>query len=84
MAATDVDTVKRNSRLRLVQATELGYLGISFNIANGDKAKTPLGQDARVRRAIELAIDRDAINRWSSTACSRPATSGCRRKARGT
>ena len=62
VAATDVDTVKRNSRLRLVQATELGYLGISFNIANGDKAKTPLGQDARVRRAVELAIDRDAIN----------------------
>ncbi len=62
VAATDVDAVKKNNRLRLVQATELGYLGLSFNIANGEQAKTPLGQDARVRRAIELAIDRDAIN----------------------
>ncbi|WP_374447754.1 ABC transporter substrate-binding protein [Stella sp.] len=62
VAATDVDAVKSNPRLQLVQATELGYMGLSFNVANGDRAKTPLGQDARVRRAIELAIDRDAIN----------------------
>lgn len=62
VAATDVEAVKKNNRLRLVQATELGYLGLSFNIANGDRAKTPLGQDPRVRRAIELAIDRDILN----------------------
>ncbi|MGE0715757.1 MAG: ABC transporter substrate-binding protein [Alphaproteobacteria bacterium] len=62
VAATDVDTVKKNSRLRLAQVTELGYLGISFNIANGEKANTPLGKDPRVRQAIEAAIDREAIN----------------------
>jgi len=62
VAATDVDTVKRNSRLKLESATELGYLGMSFNTGNGDKAKTPLGQDPRVRQALELAIDREAIN----------------------
>jgi peptide/nickel transport system substrate-binding protein len=62
VAATDVDAIKSNSKLKLVQATELGYLGLSFNIANGEQAKTPLGQDKRVRQAIELAIDRDVIN----------------------
>ena len=30
--------------------------------ANGDKAKNPLGQNAKVRQALELAIDREAIN----------------------
>ena len=32
------------------------------NVANGPKADNPLGKDARVRRAFELAIDREAIN----------------------
>ena len=62
VAATDVDAVKKNSRLKLASITELGYLGLSFNIANGEKAKTPLAQDKRVRQAIELLIDREALN----------------------
>ncbi|MCC7271130.1 MAG: ABC transporter substrate-binding protein [Alphaproteobacteria bacterium] len=62
VAATDVDTVRKNSRLHLAQVTELGYLGITFNIANGDKAKTPLARDPRVRQAIAAAIDREALN----------------------
>ena len=41
---------------------ELGYQGITINVANGEMAKNPLGQDARVRQAFELSIDRDAIN----------------------
>ncbi len=41
---------------------DLSYEGITINIANGEKAKNPLGVHAKVRRALELSLDRDAIN----------------------
>jgi peptide/nickel transport system substrate-binding protein len=59
----DVPAVRRNNRLRISVSDELGYQSITFNVGNGPRAQTPLGQDARVRAAFELAIDRDAINR---------------------
>lgn len=59
--ATDIATVKRDPKLRLAAITELGYQGITMNVGNGPRSKTPFGQDARVRRAFELAIDRQAI-----------------------
>lgn len=59
----DVPAVRRNNRLRVSVSDELGYQSITFNIGNGPRAQTPLGQDARVRAAFELAIDRDALNR---------------------
>jgi peptide/nickel transport system substrate-binding protein len=62
LLATDIGEVKKDSKLRLVTGTELGYQGVTINVANGEKANTPLGKDARVRRALELALDRDAIN----------------------
>jgi peptide/nickel transport system substrate-binding protein len=62
LLATDVAEVRKDSRLRLATGTELGYQGITMNVANGEKANGPLGKDVRVRRALELAIDRDAIN----------------------
>jgi peptide/nickel transport system substrate-binding protein len=31
-------------------------------VANGDKSKNPLGQHAKLRQALSLAIDREAIN----------------------
>jgi peptide/nickel transport system substrate-binding protein len=61
VATTDVEAVKKDARLKLVFSDELGYQGITLNIANGTRAQTPLGQDARVRRAFELAIDREAV-----------------------
>jgi len=62
VAATDLDTVRKDARLKLSTITGLGYTGITINLANGERSKTPLGQDARVRQALELSIDRDAIN----------------------
>ena len=59
----DVPAVRRNNRLRISVSDELGYQSIQFNIGNGARAQTPLGQNARVREAFELAIDRDALNR---------------------
>jgi peptide/nickel transport system substrate-binding protein len=54
--------VREDSKLKLSKAVSLGYLGLSMNLANGPKADNPLGKDKRVRQALELSIDRDAIN----------------------
>ena len=62
LLATDVGEVKKDAKLRLATGTELGYQGITMNIANGEKANTPFGKNPKVRQAFELAIDRDAIN----------------------
>jgi len=59
--ATDLKDVRADARLKVATAIELGYQGITLNIGK-DKAKGPLGQSAKVRQALDLAIDRDAIN----------------------
>jgi peptide/nickel transport system substrate-binding protein len=60
--ATDIKEIRSNPRLRLATVVELGYQGLTINIGKGEPAKGPLGQDARVRQALEAAIDREAIN----------------------
>src|SRR5919107_1637395 len=60
--ATDLKEIRAAGNLRVATTTELGYQGITINIANGDAAKNPLGQDARVRQAFNAAIDREALN----------------------
>jgi peptide/nickel transport system substrate-binding protein len=62
MEPDDIRTIQRNRNLRAVAVDELGYQGLTINVANGERANTPLGRDARVRRAFELAIDRAAVN----------------------
>jgi peptide/nickel transport system substrate-binding protein len=59
---TDSAAIRRNPRLKLVGGDELGYNGLTLNVGNGERAKTPLGQNAKVREALELSIDREVIN----------------------
>lgn len=61
LLATDVKEVKSDARLKLASALELGYQGMTINVANGDKAKNPLGQNPKVRQALSYAIDREAL-----------------------
>lgn len=63
IAPTDVADVRQDSHLRIASSPSLGYALIEFNVAHGPAANTPLGRDARVRRAFSLAIDREAINK---------------------
>lgn len=58
---TDVAAVKANPKLKLAIGDGLGYTGINFNVNNGPASKTLIGQNALVRRAFELAIDRKAL-----------------------
>src|SRR3954471_16057657 len=61
LLATDIKAVQSDSKLKLSSAIELGYQGVTLNIGK-DKAKGPLSQSAKVRQALDLAIDREAIN----------------------
>ena len=60
--ATDIKDVRADSKLKLATALELGYQGLDINVGNGAQAKNPLGQSAKVRQALNLAIDREALN----------------------
>src|SRR5215475_2272257 len=60
--ATDIKTVREAPRLKLSKAVSLGFFGVMLNLGNGAKADNPLGKDARVRQALELSIDREALN----------------------
>src|SRR6201991_5057189 len=59
--ATDIKDVRADPKLVLSTAPELGYLGLTMNIAN-DKSKGPLSQSEKVRQALDLSIDREALN----------------------
>ncbi|HZN74258.1 MAG TPA: ABC transporter substrate-binding protein [Micromonosporaceae bacterium] len=74
VAATDVDALKADTNLRLFESDSLGYQGITVNLGNvngvgkpparlASPYAGPLATDARVRRALEMSIDREAINR---------------------
>jgi peptide/nickel transport system substrate-binding protein len=59
--ATDMKAVQADPKLKLSSAIELGYQGVTLNIGK-DKTKGPLSQSAKVRQALDLSIDREAIN----------------------
>src|SRR6201992_244989 len=59
--ATDIKDVRSDPKLVLSTAPELGYLGLTINIAN-DKNKGPLSQSEKVRQALDLSVDREALN----------------------
>jgi peptide/nickel transport system substrate-binding protein len=69
--ATDINDVRADSRLKLSTVIELGYQGITLNIGH-DKAKGPLSQSAKVRQALDLSLDRDAINQVVFNGESKP------------
>ncbi len=60
--ATDLKTVREDPKLTLSKAVSLGWFGLLINVDNGPKSNNPLGKDPRVRRAFDLAIDREALN----------------------
>jgi peptide/nickel transport system substrate-binding protein len=58
---TDTAAVKADPKLRLAVFDALGNFGITNNLDNGPRAKTPYGENALVRQAFSEAIDREAL-----------------------
>src|SRR5262249_48891836 len=56
--------------LRTIKSTSIGYQGLTINIGNRngigkpyDSVGTPLAKSSELRRAFELALDRELINK---------------------
>jgi peptide/nickel transport system substrate-binding protein len=61
--ATDMKEIKADPKLKLASQIEIGYQGITLNVGSGEMGKNgPFGKDPRVQQALELSIDRDALN----------------------
>jgi peptide/nickel transport system substrate-binding protein len=61
--ATDLKEIRADPKLKLAAQIEIGYQGLTLNLANGDAGKNgPFGKDPRVRQALEAAIDRKALS----------------------
>jgi peptide/nickel transport system substrate-binding protein len=62
LAATDATSVKSDAKLNYAEAVGIGYQAMTVNVGNGERAKNPFGEDARLRQAFSLAVDREALN----------------------
>src|SRR5205814_8512206 len=66
---TDAASLKKEGRFEVSSVTGLGYTGITINGHNKTgkfnppgELGTPLANDPRVREALDLSIDREALN----------------------
>ena len=62
VAPTDAPAIRSDANLKLFESPSLGYYSLLINTANGPAAKTPLGENPKVREAFEAAIDRKVLN----------------------
>ncbi len=60
--AADVAALKADPKFRLANGASLQYAGITINLANGAGVNPALAKSAALRQALDLAIDRQAIN----------------------
>jgi peptide/nickel transport system substrate-binding protein len=59
---TDLKQLTEDKRVKLVASTALAYSTLSINLSHGPRAtQSVLSRDARVREALELALDRQAL-----------------------
>jgi peptide/nickel transport system substrate-binding protein len=68
VSTQDVDNLRKDSSLTVLQSPSLGYQGITINVGNVDGVGTPpkpinrpIAKDAKVRQALDYAIDRKAL-----------------------
>jgi len=62
VSPVDLAAIKENAALATASIVELGYQALLINVNRGAGAENPLGRDARLREALDLAIDRAALN----------------------
>ncbi|MCQ0971116.1 ABC transporter substrate-binding protein [Paracoccus sp. TK19116] len=73
LAATDIPQVESTAGISFQSITGLGYQGMTFNENNGTEEGDPI-TDPKVREAIDLAIDRNAINQVVFNGVQSPAS----------
>jgi peptide/nickel transport system substrate-binding protein len=68
VSTQDVDSLRKDSSVTVLQSPSLGYQGITINVGNVDGVgkppkpiDRPIAKDAKVRQAFEYAIDRKAL-----------------------
>jgi peptide/nickel transport system substrate-binding protein len=62
VAPSDMEKILAEKKLKTSRITEIGYQGITVNLAKSDKAKTSvLARDQRIREAFELSLDRQGL-----------------------
>jgi peptide/nickel transport system substrate-binding protein len=68
--ATDIPRLRGDSSLKIEDISAISYEGISINISNADgvskpagPVNTPLAKSPDLRKAFEMALDRNAINK---------------------
>lgn len=78
----DVDALMQEEGVGVLQVGSLGYQGLTINVGNTDgvgepvgEIDTPLAQQAAIRLALSMSIDREALvntvfNSWFQPACS--------------
>jgi peptide/nickel transport system substrate-binding protein len=59
---SDVAGLKADSKLSVIAGPSLASVYLAINVGHGARAKTRLGQNAKLREALELAIDRNILN----------------------
>lgn len=62
VSPTDTAAVKADPKLRLLVSPSIGFQLLSFNVAHGPDADSPLGRDPRVREAFDKSLDRAVLN----------------------
>jgi peptide/nickel transport system substrate-binding protein len=70
LASTSLSSIKRDKTLTLIKAVTIGYQGLTLNIGNKTGLRhpyqnvgTPLAKHPGLRKAFELALDRNTINK---------------------
>ncbi|NLS08098.1 ABC transporter substrate-binding protein [Rhizobium sp. P32RR-XVIII] len=62
IAPTDLASVRADSKLALHTAPGLAVSHLMISVGADEKGQTPLGKEARLRKALELSLDRNVIN----------------------
>ena len=82
LSSQDAPTLQKDDSVSVLQSQSLGYQGLTINIGNANgignppkQLDTPIAKDPKVRQALALAIDREALvksifNGLNTVACS--------------
>jgi peptide/nickel transport system substrate-binding protein len=62
LSTNDLDRVRKTPGFQIASITGLNHFHLKINVGNGDRSKSPIGQSAKLREALDLAIDRAALN----------------------